>query len=44
MAVSKDNTDLGRSGTLSGESADVLDDGLGGALEPGRDGSRVGDG
>lgn len=44
MAVSEDNTDLRWSGTLSGESADVLDDGLGGALEPGGHRSRVWDG
>lgn len=44
MAVSEDNTDLRRGGTFSGESADVLDDGLGGALEPGGHGSRVWDG
>jgi hypothetical protein len=44
MAVSEDNTDLRRSSTLSGQSADVLDNGLGGALEPGRNRSRIWDG
>jgi hypothetical protein len=35
MAVSEDNTDLRRSSTFPGESADVLDNCLWGALEPG---------
>ncbi len=44
MAVSEDDTNLRRSRTLSGEFADVLDDGLWCALEPGRHRSRVWDG
>ncbi|KAG9796195.1 hypothetical protein KCU88_g435, partial [Aureobasidium melanogenum] len=44
MAVSKDNTDLRRSGTLSGEFADVVDDRLRGALEPRGHAARVWDG
>lgn len=44
MAVSEDDTDLGGSGTLTGELADVVDDGVGRALEPGGDAARVGDG
>jgi hypothetical protein len=44
MAVSQNDTDLRGSRTLSGKFADVVDHGLGGALEPGRHGSRVWDG
>lgn len=44
MAVSEDDTDLRWSSTLSCKFADVVDHGLGGALEPGRNGSRVWDG
>ncbi len=44
MAVSQDDTDLGRSRTLSGKFADVVNHGFGGALEPGRHRSRVRDG
>lgn len=36
MAVTQDNTDLRRGGTLSGEFADLVDDGFRRALEPGR--------
>ena len=44
MAISEDDTDLRWSSTLSCEFADVVDHGLWGALEPGRNRSRVWDG
>lgn len=44
MAVSQDDTDLGGSSTLAGQLADVVDDGVGRALEPGGHAARVGDG
>lgn len=44
VGVTEDNTDLGRSGTLLGQLADVVDNLVGGGLEPGRGGARVGDG
>ena len=36
MAISKGNTDLRRSGTLSGESHDGVDEVVGGDLNPAR--------
>ena len=44
VRVTEDDTNLRRSGTLSGELADLLDDLLGGGLQPRGDGARVGDG
>lgn len=44
MAVTEDNTNLRRRSTLPGELADLVNDLLGGGLEPGRGGTRVGDG
>ena len=44
MAVTEDNTDLRGGGTLLRELADVLNDLLGGGLQPRRRGTRVGDG
>jgi hypothetical protein len=44
VAVSKDNSDLRGRGTFSGKLADVVDDCLRGALEPGRYRSRIWDG
>jgi hypothetical protein len=35
VAVTEDNTDLGRGSTLSGELADLVDDLVGGGLQPG---------
>lgn len=44
MAVTKDNTDLGRGGTLLGQLADLLNNLLGGGLEPRWRVAAVGDG
>ena len=44
VGVTEDNTDLGRSGTLTGELADLVDDLLGGGLQPCRRSARVGQG
>lgn len=44
MAVTEDNTDLRGGGTLLRELADVVNDLLGGGLQPRRRGTRVGDG
>ena len=44
MRVTEDNTNLRRSSTLLSELADLVDDLVGGGLEPGRGGARVGDG
>ena len=44
MRVTENHTDLGRAGALLGELADLVDDLLGGGLEPCRGGARVGDG
>ena len=44
MAVTEDNTDLRGGGTLLRELADVVNDLLGGGLQPRRRGARVGDG
>jgi len=44
VRVPEDNTDLRGSCTLLGELADLVDDLLGGGLEPGGRGARVGDG
>lgn len=44
MGVTEDNTDLGRGGTLTGELADLVNDLLGGGLEPCGRSARVGDG
>lgn len=44
VAVTEDNTDLGGSGTLLGQLADVVHDLVGGDLEPCRGGAGVGDG
>jgi len=44
MAISQDNTDLGRGGTLAGQLADVVDDLVGRALEPSGHAARVRDG
>lgn len=44
MAIPKDNTDLGRSSTLLGELADLVDNLVGGGLEPRRRVAGVGDG
>lgn len=43
MAVTQDNTDLGGGGTLLGQLADLLDDLLGGGLEPRGGVAAVGD-
>lgn len=44
MAVTEDNTNLRRRSTLPGELADLVNDLFGSGLEPGRGGTRVGDG
>jgi hypothetical protein len=44
VGVTEDNTDLRRGGTLTGKLADLVDDLLGGGLEPCRRSARVGDG
>ena len=44
MAISQDNTDLRGGSTLLSELADLVNDLLGGGLEPGRGGAGVGDG
>lgn len=44
MGVTQDNTNLRGSGTLLGELADLVDDLLGGGLQPRGSGARVGDG
>jgi hypothetical protein len=44
VAVTEDNTDLRRGGTLLGELADVVDNLVGGGLEPGGGSAGVGDG
>lgn len=44
MRVTEDNTNLRRSGALLSELADLVDNLVGGGLEPGRGGARVGDG
>lgn len=44
MGVTEDNTDLGRGGTLLGQLADVVDNLVGGGLEPRGGGAGVGDG
>lgn len=44
VGVTEDNTDLGRSGTLLGQLADVVDNLVGGGLEPRGGGAGVGDG
>lgn len=44
MAIPEDNTDLGRSSTLLGELADLVDNLVGGGLEPRRRVAGVGDG
>ena len=44
MGVTQDNTDLGGSGTLLGQLADLVDDLLGGGLEPRGSRAGVGDG
>lgn len=44
MGVTEDNTNLRRSGTLTGELADLLDDLVGGGLEPCGSSAGVGDG
>jgi hypothetical protein len=43
MAVAKDNTNLRGSGTLTGELGDLLNNLLGGGLQPRRSGARVGE-
>jgi hypothetical protein len=43
VGVTKDNTDLGRSGTLLGQLADVVNNLVGGGLEPRRRSARVGE-
>lgn len=43
VRVSEDDTDLGGSSTLSGELGDLLDDLVGGGLQPSRSGSGVGE-
>lgn len=42
VAVTEDNTNLRRGSTLSGELADLVDDLLGGGLQPGRSRTAVG--
>jgi hypothetical protein len=44
VAVTEDDTDLGGSGALFGELADLVNDLLGGGLEPGRRAAGEGDG
>lgn len=44
VAVAEDDTDLGGSGALFGELADLVNDLVGGGLEPGRRAAGVGDG
>lgn len=44
MGVTENNTDLGRGGTLLGQLADVVDNLVGGGLEPRGGGAGVGDG
>lgn len=44
VAVPENNTDLGGGGTLFGELADLVDDLIGGGLEPGRRAAGEGDG
>lgn len=44
VGVTEDNTDLGRSGTLLGQLADVVNNLVGGGLEPRGSGAGVGDG
>lgn len=44
MGVSEGNTDLGGGQTLAGELGDLLDDLLGGGLEPGGRSAAVGEG
>ena len=44
VAVPQDNTDLRRGGTLPGQLADLVDDLVGGGLQPRRRGARVWDG
>jgi hypothetical protein len=44
VAITEDDTDLRRCGTLASQFVDVVDDLVGAALEPGRDGTRVWDG
>lgn len=43
VAVTENNTDLRRGGTLLGELADLLNNLLGGGLEPGRGSTAVGE-
>jgi hypothetical protein len=43
VRVSEDDTNLRRSGTLSGELGDLLNDLVGGGLDPRRGSARVGD-
>ena len=43
MGVTEDNTDLGGGSTLLGELADLLNNLLGGSLEPARGSARVGE-
>lgn len=43
VGVTEDNTNLGRSGTLLGELADVVNNLLGGGLEPSGRSARVGE-
>lgn len=43
MAIAENDTDLRGSSTLAGQLADVVDDGVGRALEPGGHAARVGD-
>lgn len=43
MAISQDNTDLRRGSALLSEFADLVNNLLGGGLEPGGGGARVGD-
>jgi hypothetical protein len=43
VGVTEDNTDLGRSGTLLGQLADVVNNLVGGGLEPRGRGARVGE-
>lgn len=44
VGVTEDDTNLGGSSTLTGELADLLDNLLGGGLQPGGSGARVGEG
>ena len=43
VAITENDTDLGRGGTLLGQLADVVDNLVRGGLEPRRGGARVGD-